>query len=104
MNIVSRRSRAEPSANLSDLLALYVSRLVRQHLVAQYVERDHQVFTDGHLLVQQTACRIKAHMSATTPPWHLRGRIGRMVLTTHIRELALQRAPSASVSGVPVLG
>jgi hypothetical protein len=97
MNIVSRRSRTQPPASLSTLFALYVSRLVRQHLLAQFADPGHPVLTTERVLVQQAASRLKAHLSATPPTWDLCGRLGTMVVTTHIRGFASTRFASRCV-------
>lgn len=75
----------------TDLFERYVSRLVRRHIAAQFVDSDHQVLVDENRLIAESEKALKGHLAHSVPEWKMAWRIAKITIVHHIRHLARQR-------------
>jgi len=73
------------STKLFSILAL---RLIRKHLILQYVDSGDRILFDENTLIQKVKSEIKSYLTDNPPKWSLPPVIGKIALTRHIRSIA----------------
>lgn len=75
----------------TDLFDTFVARLVRKHLVSQYVDESHEVLQEELKLLEVSRAALSAHLDSTVPEWRLAWRLAKMAVIQHIRRMAYDR-------------
>lgn len=73
------------STKLFSILAL---RLIRKHLILQYVDSGDRILFDENVLIQKVKSEIKTYLTNNPPRWSLPPSIGKAAFTRRIRFVA----------------
>jgi hypothetical protein len=75
----------------TELFDIYVARLVRKHIVQQFVNETHPVLIDEIRLIGEAAEGLQNHFLKVIPEWHMACRLAKTVITHQVRHVAKQR-------------
>ena len=73
-----------PNSLKTELFDVYTTRLVRKHIVQQYVNSEHQVFIDEQTLIDRSTNEIRDNLLKNVDDW----KMAKMIIINHIRCLA----------------
>lgn len=69
------------------LFETFVSRLVRQHLISQFVDKDHIVLQEETKLVLESENRLRSHLDQTSIMWNIPWRLSKMVVKAYLKSI-----------------
>lgn len=75
----------------NEVFGLYVSRVVRKHVAASFLEEDHVVISDEDCLIEKARIDLQKYMADNIPSWDLKWKICKVIITEHMRNLAKER-------------